>query len=270
MSLKVIPNSNTTNTNMISKPSEIRNSDGSAFKVYDEHKKAPMKVKLGVSLTTLAGVATAMFITFKSKKLQLKNIKDYWHNLTHIKYDKEKQEVEWLVGRLAIGSVGGGLLGGILFDKKENMKAKFRESIIQLIGNIATPLLCVSLGSRGFEKYLNPKIINKFNLTGKISKEIPKILASTGFLVSAIFLGNKVGNFINRKLFRDNDNRKLKLSDMSPHIDDACLALSLVASDSSSVISRFIPAALMIAGYSTGVAQEHHNKINSKETKNIQ
>lgn len=41
-----------------------------------------------------------------------------------------------LVSRLAICSVGGGLLGGVIFDKKENIPAKIRESIIQLVGNI--------------------------------------------------------------------------------------------------------------------------------------
>lgn len=267
MSLQVVSNSNINNTNMVSKPSKITNSDGSAFKVYDAQEKAPAKVKIGVFLTTLIGVAAAMFATFKSKKLPVNSVKDYFSNLVHIKYNKEEEEVEKLVGRLAIGSVGGGLLGGILFDKKENRKAKYREAIIQLIGNIFTPLLCVSLGSRGFEKYLNPKIVKGLNLKGK-AQEIPKIISSAGFLVAAIFLGNKVGNFINQKLFNVNDNRKLKLSDMSPHIDDACLALSLVASDSSATISRIIPAALMVAGYSTGVMQERPEILSKSKAQN--
>lgn len=243
--------------------------DGSALKIYDTSKEASLKTKIGVGLTTLAGIAGAMFLVFKNKGKNLEGIKevksigDYFHNLTHIVYkdtDKDGKEtyaVEKLVAGLAAGSVGGGLLGGILFDKKENFKAKIRESIIQMVGNIFTPLVCVSFFNRKFEKLLLPKL--KLNKTGN---NVAKVASSAAFLLSAIFLGNKVGNLINQKLFNIDDNRKLKVSDMSPHIDDTCLAISLVApqNEIGAVISRFIPMALMVAGYSTGVAQERPDR----------
>lgn len=226
--------------------------------------KASNKVRIGVLLTTAAGVAIAMARTFKKKELPMNNIKDFFHNLAHIKYDNEKNEVEWLVGRLAIGSVGGGLAGGLLLDKKENRKAKYREAIIQLVGNILTPLACVDLGMKGFNKFIDPKLQKALKLSEK-TRSIPGMAASAGLLGVAIILGNKVGNYLNAKLFRVNDKRKLKLTDMSPHIDDACLALSLVPSENSSTIGtylkRIIPAALMIAGYSTGTAQKRPNII---------
>lgn len=223
------------------------------------------KQKIGIFATTLLGVASAMALVFKYKKMPLKTPKDFFKNLTTIKYDSKKHEVEALVGMLAVGSVGGGLLGGAIFDKKENMKAKLREAIIQLIGNIGTPLLCVSFGIRQFEKHLNERAIKAFKLSGKMT-EVPKMIASAGLLIAAIFAGNKIGNVLNENLFNVKDNRKLKLADMSPHIDDACLALSLVAADSSHVVSRLIPAALMIAGVSTGTAQERPERLKAKVT----
>ena len=253
MSVQIASGPNFNKPNMNSKQLDNKLSNGSAFKIYDEEKKAPAKVKSGVFLTTLAGVAAAMAITLKGKGYKFS---EFFKGLTHVTYDSKKAEVEKLVGMLSVGSVGGGLIGGALFDKKENMNAKYREAIIQIVGNIATPLACVAGGLRVFKRF-EPKIIQSMKLTGKMEK-IPNLIVSAGCLVAGIFLGNKVGNIINEKAFHIKDNRKIKLSDMSPHIDDACLAISLVAADSSvgPVVSRFIPAALMVAGISTGIAQE--------------
>ena len=237
--------------------------------------KASKKTKIGVLSTTTLGVATAMALILKGKgyslapakifKKGVKPLKEW--GLFSAKYDDKKHEVEKMVISLAAGSVGGGLIGGALFDKKENMKAKYREAIIQIVGNIMTPLACVSLGMRGFEK-IQPKISMQLAKLGKIGQGkladgLPKVLASAGCLVSGIFLGNKVGNTINEKAFKVKDNRKIKLADMSPHIDDLCLAISLVASKSSigPVITRFIPAALMVAGVSTGTMQERPERL---------
>lgn len=250
-------------TNALSYKSPNNNKKEAEFKSVLNKKEVPGGVKLGAFVMTLLGVGAAMAVTIKKQKMPLNNLKDFFNGLVKIKYCSKEHEVEKLVGRVAIGSVGGGLLGGAIFDKKENMNAKYREAIIQMVGNIATPLACVSLGIHLFEDKAEAKIVEMMKLTGKSAK-VPKIVASAGLLVAAIFLGNKVGNALNEKLFSVNDNRKLKLADMSPHIDDACLALSLVASESSCVVSRIIPAALMIAGVSTGIAQERPERVHSK------
>ena len=237
-------------------------SDGSVLKINEVSEKAPSKVRVGVAITTLAGIATAMYSIFKMHKLPMENLKDYFANFKKIKYESEcwkcadniKRRLETAVAILGASSVGAGLLGGLIFDKKENRKAKIRESIIQLIGNIGTPLACVSVGMGLFDKYLNKKIINTLKLTSEKTKKIPGLIASGVILVAAIIAGNKVGNFINKKVFDVDDNRKLKLSDMSPHIDDAALAFTIATG--SETISKFVPAALTIAGYSAGTAQE--------------
>lgn len=249
----------------------------------ESKEKISKKTKIGVFLTTLTGVAIAMAITLKGKGYSLspskimKTSPKKW-GLFDAEYKKEKNEVEKLIGTLTIGSVGGGLIGGALFDKKENLKAKCRESIIQIVGNIATPLGFVCLGGRGFDK-IEPKI-SKFipqlketcqhNIKiNKIIRGIPGVVITGICLVAGIFTGNKVGNLINNKVFGIHDHRKIKPADMSPHIDDLCLALSLVAPDSQvgAIVTRIIPAALMIAGVSTGLTQEKPAILEQKKAK---
>lgn len=282
MSLKITPNLNNSPFVGLKQVSSPNFQGESTANTQNEPEKRSTKLKVGVMLTTLAGVSTALALILKAKgyslnpsnifktsikkwgifgaeydgkpyeKLKVKSIKDVL----------KKFPVESLVVGTALGSVAGGLVGGKLFDKKENMKAKYRESIIQLVGNIATPLICVSLGLRGFKK-IEPKILNflqgsKKAPLGRVTKGIPNILATTLCLVTGILLGNKVGNSINKHVFKCDDNRKIKVADMSPHIDDLCLSLSLVAANSpiGGYVSRVIPAALTIAGFSTGIAQE--------------
>lgn len=229
---------------------------GSAFKVREVHKDVSKTVRVGVFLSTLIGVVAATAYTLK-KDHGYKFV-EFFKGITHVKFNKEKEEVEKLVKRVAIGSVAGGLIGGAIFDKKENFKAKCRESIIQLVGNIFTPLLCVSKGMRGFDNHVIPYLKKTHNIGGTTEKAL-SFSASAICLITSIFLGNKIGNYINKEVFNVNDDRKLKLSDMSPHIDDTCLAMSLVAPKNvvGDWVSRGIPIALMVAGYSTGVAQEH-------------
>lgn len=277
MSIQTVNGANITQKTMVAKQPENNLANGSAFRVQDAQEKAPAKVKIASFLGTLAGVAAAMFVTFKKGKnleniIEMKNIKDFFHNLTHVVYKDEDKTgkktyaIEKLIAILTAGSVGGGLLCGSLADKKENIKAKIREAVIQVIGNIFTPLLCVDGGIRLFEKYGEDKVIKALKLSEK-TKGVPKAIISIACLVGGLLAGNKVGNTINEKVFNVKDNRKIKLADLSPQLDDACVAVSLVASTSKigEQVSRFIPAALMIAGYSTGVMQEKTERLSKKE-----
>lgn len=249
----------------------------------EEHKcdKASTNLKAGAFLTATAGTGIAYAIMLKKfgystniAKALKTPLKDW--SIFKVKFDEEKAQVQKLVGALAVGSVGGGLLGGIAFDNKENYNSKFRESIIQMVGNIATPLACVWAGMAGFKK-LEPsieKFIPKLKSANaqKFLKGVPSVLATGASLVAGIFLGNKVGNVINKNAFRVDDNRKIKISDMSPHLDDLCLAISLVAANSKfgannkvgDTIARFIPAALVVAGVTTGIAKEKYDIMAKK------
>jgi len=266
MSVGII-NSSNINQNVIYKRLTDNNvSIGAAWENPYANQKAPKKVKVGVFFTTLAGVVAALALITKGKGYSL--------NPTKIAKTAPKNWGIWkcdykekAIMKLAAGSVGGGLLGGALLDKKENLKAKVREAVIQVVGNITVPLLCVSGGIRLFNKYESkilkavPEIKGTSKLilnSNKAFKNTPVILATTLSLIAGIFLGNKTGNTINEKIFGIKDDRKIKPADFSPHVDDMCLAISLVSDGNivGKAISRIIPAALMVAGVSAGIAQE--------------
>lgn len=237
------------------------------FESLKDIKCASTETKIGVFVTTLAGVGAALALIMKKQNLPVDFVSMFKKpfkesSLAKVSY----KEVEILT--LAASSVAGGLLGGAIFDKKENLRAKFRESVIQMVGNIMVPLSFVAAGSRIFKKYEKPieNFIKAETIQNKFLKEVAKHgpgLAVTGVgLMSGIFVGNKVGNWINEKLFKINDNRKVKATDCSAHLDDIGLAASLAAGKNieeniiGHTISRFIPAAMMVAGLSVGLEQE--------------
>ena len=51
----------------------------------------------------------------------------------------------------------------------------------------------------------------------------------------------------------------IKASDFAPHVDDLCMAMTVMNEDSlfASRLARVIPLALLVPGYQTGIAQEH-------------
>lgn len=220
---------------------------------------APNKVRIGVLLTTAIGVCLAMDRTFRVQGLYKKfNLKEFATNFTKVKYQEKNKELEWLITRLAAGSVGGGLAGGLLLDKKENRRAKYREAVIQLIGNIFIPMGCVAGTMHVFQDHFEPKLLDHMKfLKSKTAKGTPGAILAAASVITGLVVGNHVGNIINEKIFKVNDKREIKMADLSPQLDDACMAVGLVAPNNifGDVVKRFIPLALMIAGYSVGTAQ---------------
>lgn len=239
------------------------------------------KLKTGVVFSTLAGVVISLGVIMAGKGYSLNPAKIFksapkdW-GLFKVQY-KEPE-----ICKMAAGSIIGGLMGGLFLDKKDHSRAKARESIIQAAGNILIPIGCVSAGSRLYDKFKDK--IEKFipqlkseakvaTLTNRVIKAVPPTLATLIPLTIGILVGNKVGNLINQKSFHVDEERKIKFADFSAHLDDLCLGISLIAvgkkvkgvcqkeNKFGKAISRFIPAALMVAGISTGMARELHPKV---------
>lgn len=178
---------------------------------------------------------------------------------------------------IATGSVAGGFAGGALVDK-ENLRAKKREVLSQLLGDVIVPITCVWAGAKVFKHYektlqdVMPKIRNDLKIFGKviaknskftnalntISENIPNAIATIGSLAIGIIAGNKVSNEINEKLYHKKVERGIKATDFAPHVDDLCLSISMVNSGSSlgTKLGRVIPFALLVPGYETGTARE--------------
>lgn len=191
-----------------------------------------------------------------------------WAIFKYAPKDKSIQFEEKEIIATATSSVIGGFIGGYYVDDKSNRKAKKREVLNQILGNVLVPVGCVGLGSRMYEKYENrlsnlmpqinsPKKIAKF--ANKVLRNIPNAICTVTFLSVGIYLGNKVSNFINEKIYHKKIERKIKTSDFAPHVDDLCMATSMMNKESEfgSKLARIIPIALLVPGYETGTAQEH-------------
>ena len=164
---------------------------------------------------------------------------------------------------------------------KTPVKAKKREILNQLLGNAIIPIACVGGGAAFYAKHQDkiegfmPQIKNKSGNTildkvfknnskqvvsvlNKILKKIPNVAGTFGFLGIGVYIGNRVSNFINNKIYHKKVDRKVKVSDFAPHVDDLCLAASMMNKEScfGSVIGRIIPLALLVPGYQTGIARE--------------
>ena len=236
-------------------------------------RKNDYKLKAGVLATTvlatggaLAHIAKKQGFSLSPSVIRKTPIKDW---AVFKLYDKKRPDRQ-LIGleekeilELASASVAGGLTGGLLFDDKQYRKSKIRESVNQLLGNVAVPVACVGVVSRLYKKY-KPQILAKvpqLKETGNFSrnfnktlKGIPFSIATVASLGIGIFTGNKVSNLLNEKVFHKKIDRKIKGTDFAPHVDDIGMAVSLMAEKSkgASFITRIVPAFLCVPGYEVG------------------
>ena len=90
----------------------------------------------------------------------------------------------------------------------------------------------------------------------KILRVLCPTVVSGSSLAVGIIAGNKVSNKINEKVHGVKQDRGIRLTDFAPHLDDVCLAITLMADKSpvGDIISKFVPVALTIAGIETGTA----------------
>ncbi len=196
-----------------------------------------------VAATTVLGVAASSAILAKKAGYSLnpakmfKNIKNSY--LAKVEFhDKE-------VITLGAGSCLGGLAGGYMVDKNpNNRRSKNREAVMQ-IGNISIPIITVEQFAKFGEKF------------GKIQKGIAAV---TGIFVG-VYLANFLMNKFSNLVFQNkNDERDVKATDFSAHLDDMVVAASCI-SDNKYVqgIARIIPLALCIPGFEVGTKKSGNN-----------
>ncbi len=245
--------------------------------VNNSDKRNDYKLKVGVAATTvlatgcaLAHIAKRQGFSLSPSAIKKTPVKDW---AVFSLYDKklpdrkliELEEKE--IFELASASVAGGLAGGLLFDDKQYKKSKIRESVNQLLGNVAVPVACVGAVSRLYKKN-KPQILAKVpqvKETGKFTKNFNKVLKGIPFSIATvvslgvgIVLGNRVSNFLNEKVFHKKVDRGIKGTDFAPHVDDLGMAVSLMADKSkgASFITRIVPAFLCVPGYQVGTHRD--------------
>ena len=242
------------------------------------HAESTKKVKTAAAISSFIGMAAVLIMIakhqgFPVKPSELKNIpiKD-WAFFKIAKKGVPNQKLleieEKEILGLAAGSVTGGLIGGALVDKK-NMKAKIREAITQMAGNVIVPVAFVGGASRIYKKY-ETQIVNAMPQIKNSSKKLVEyinrfiqIIPALGITFTAlgvgIVTGSKITNLINEKFFAQKQERKIKKTDFAPHVDDLCLAVTLMGPKNSplaSTITRTVPLFLSVPGYQVGKAQD--------------
>lgn len=239
---------------------------------YLEHSDLSLKQKAVVAGTSALGLAIPLAFFSKRAGFSLNPAKIFktpvkdWAIFKYKPLDKVVDYGAIPIISMAGGSVAGGFAGGALVDK-DNIKAKKREVLSQLLGDVIVPISCVWAGAKVFKHYektlqkLMPKIskdIKVANVLNKISENIPNAVATLGSLGIGIIAGNKVSNEINEKLYNMKVERGIKATDFAPHVDDLCMSISMVNEGSTfgTLLGRVIPLALMVPGYETGTARE--------------
>jgi len=144
------------------------------------------------------------------------------------------------------GAILGGLLGGIVKDKKEKKDyvwEKVKEANFQWITNLFLPTFFVDQ----FLNYADKKFPKKIN---NINNKIAKVMA----VIVGIGAGSKFGEFITNKIHSciDKDQkqkRKLAAKDLLLHIDDLPVALTL---SKVSYADKLLPFTFIYSGYQAG------------------
>jgi hypothetical protein len=219
----------------------------------------------------LAVLAKRKGFSLNPKRIFNTPIKDW----ALFKYTPDSKSIEYgavPIIATATGSVLGGYAGGVLVDDKANKRAKKREILNQILGNVIVPVGCVWAGSEVYNKFANriKKAMPQLKETGKYTRiankclrNLPQAAATLASLAVGIFCGNKVSNYINEKVYNRKVDRNIRATDFAPHVDDLCMATSMMNKNSTlgAKIGRVIPFALLVPGYQTGIAQENTEQL---------
>ena len=245
---------------------------------YSIQKRDNRKVKAGVTAMTILSTGAALAHISKKQGFSLSPsaikktpVKDWAVFRIYSKKQPQRKLVEIEEGEileLAGASVAGGLAGGAIFDDKKHLKAKLRESVNQMLGNVAVPVACVSLVSHLYKKNKSKilSVIPQMKETGKASRifnsalrAVPLSIATLASLGIGIVAGNRVSNYINEKVFNKKVERNIKASDFAPHVDDVGMAVTLMADKTplSTTITRTVPAFLCVPGIEVGMHRDN-------------
>lgn len=221
----------------------------------DKNKNFSKSQKFGMVACAAVGTIAATCLMAKTKGHSLK--------LFPLK-NSFLSKIDFKVGEvlgIGAGSCAGGYIGGLLFDKdKGNRQAKKRETLIQYV-NISFPILTVALANKlgkDVAKFMPKSVLNSKSKGMQLLAHTPEVLMSLGGLFAGIYAGNRASNKINQKIFKTKEDRPVKASDFSVHIDDLCVASQYIAPNNvvTKGISRIIPLALMVPGYQIAKKQE--------------
>ena len=241
-----------------------------------EHCKASPTVQTASAVSSALGVVAAVALIAKKQGFSLNPsriaktpIKDWAIFKISDKSRPDEKVMKFKTPQIlamGMGSVIGGLIGGSITDKKENFSAKCSEAVSQFIGDISIPLAFVAVPTmiyKNFEELAKKQTsrtklqnASKFIQGNKFLRILCPTLVSGVSLTTGIIAGNKASNMLNEHVHGVKQKRGIRLTDFAPHLDDVCLAITLMADKNpiGDIISKFVPIALTVAGFETGTA----------------
>lgn len=229
---------------IVSEAKKEEKTEGHVKKEGHHHAKVDGKVVA----STLAGAAVAIAGAVSAITMMQKGKENRKFFQQLIKNDYEELQVIGLGG----ASILGGLVGGVLSDKKETHKSKAREAMLQFFGNFVAPVSLLA----GVRKALENSLFKK-----GAEETLLRTAGKAGVVVATLLIGTKLGNMImqpvNNKIFKENKKRDMCLKDLSASVDDMGYSLPFISN--SPIIKtwtpRLLPFIFFIPGYETGTKQ---------------
>lgn len=210
----------------------VKNNVYSTLKYKRYHRVEEIDKKTKVKIASGAVLATILpMVYFAKKQHGLKSIVD----LFKINYGLKE------VLALSTASIAGGVLSGLVFDKKSDKKRKIKEGVFQFMNaTIPTALVGGSL-----------KLLED-NVKYKNSKPV-KVAAIVTSLVAGMPLAAWLSNIINDPKDKEPD-RKLTLKDSVVNIDDAlgALVVAKIPFIGAMHLDKLLPAVFAWCGYRAG------------------
>jgi hypothetical protein len=242
-----------------SAPKKVEKND--CVGVHSTEDKFSQNQREGIRICSALGVAVslALLAKFDKKRNYSLNPKKILNSKLKNTYIFGSEYKSKQIISMGAGSCVGGLIGGAIFDKKENFNAKVRESVVQMT-NVSLPIVFVeALSTAG--KYCEKFMPNWSKSSNILKKSVTKLPSVTGAMVglgAGMYVGNRVSNKVNEHIFKKKDVRPIKLTDFSAHIDDICVAATFISENNplTRAVSRFIPLALCVPGNEVGSKQE--------------
>lgn len=234
MPLSINNKVNTSNSNVFSSFQNTAHTKNvySTLRYKRNHRVEEADKKTKIAIGTGSVIATLLPMIFFAKKQHgLKSIKDIF------KVDYELKEVL----ALSTTSIAGGVISGIIADKKSNKKRKIQEGVFQFM-NATIPTALVGGAMKLIED----------NVKYKDSKPV-KVAAIVTSLIAGMPLAAFISNIINDPKDKEPD-RKLTLKDSVINMDDAlgALVVAKIPIVKDLHLEKIMPAIFAWCGYRAG------------------
>lgn len=211
----------------------------------------PISIKMAALAGSAAGVLGAAYFLAKGQTKATGKLVDTFS----VKYNPKE------ILTLGSASVIGGAAAGILADKKEHRKTKYKEGVYQMIANVASPIAFIGVFDKLYSK-VAPKIkLPQLKPNTELNKTIntfikaaPNFAVVSAGLITGVTAGAAIANKIVSKVFRQKEKKDVSFTALGYHVDDIVTSASVADKTGflQKSLGKFIPLIFTVLGYETG------------------